>query len=179
MQIIQAIRIDETAGSTRRLLDSAIHEHGAPSNMVKTMAHSPLALEGYLKFRRSLAAGRLSPELREQIALTVAQTTLCDYSLAWHAAQAVRLGLTNDEVRAARDARSGDDKTAAALRFARDLITRSGDCSTVELRESGYGEAEVIDLVAQVALYVFENYFNAVAQTEAETPLDAPATVAA
>lgn len=62
--------------------------------------------------------------------------------------------------------------TTAAVRFAR-------DCSTVELREAGYGDAEIVEIVAQVALNVFENYFNTVAQTELDSPLEAPKVVAA
>jgi AhpD family alkylhydroperoxidase len=179
MQIIQPIRIDEAAGSTRRLLETANNELRAFPNMFKTMAQSPFALEGYLKFARSLAAGSLGPELRARIALVVAQTNQCDYSLARHDSLAARLGLSVDEIRAARDARGVDMKTSAALRFARDLINRSGDCSTVELREVGYGDAEIVEIVAQVALNLFENYFNTVAQTELDSPLDVPKVVAA
>jgi uncharacterized peroxidase-related enzyme len=179
MQIIHPIRIDEAAGSTRRVLETATNQLGGVSNMLKTMAHSPFALEGYLKFSRSLAAGSLAPDLRERIALVVAQTNHCEYSLVRHAALAGRLGMSVDEIRAARDSRSGDAKTSAALRFAHDVINRSGDCSTVELREAGYGDAEIVEIVAQVALNVFENYFNTVAQTELDSPLEVPKVVAA
>jgi AhpD family alkylhydroperoxidase len=179
MQVIQPIRIDEAAGSTRRLLETASNELRAFPNMFKTMAQSPFALEGYLKFARSLAAGSLTPELRERIALVVAQTNHCDYSLTRHASLSGRLGLSGDEIRAARELRAGDMKTTAALRFARDLIDRNGDCSTVELREAGYGDAEIVEIVAYVALNLFENYFNTVAQTELDLPLEAPKVVAA
>jgi AhpD family alkylhydroperoxidase len=179
MQIIQPIRIDEAAGSTRRVLETASNELRAFPNMFKTMAHSPFTLEGYLKFGRSLAAGSLTPELRERIALLIAQTNRCDYSLARHASLAGRLGLTGDEIGAARDARGDDMKTSAALRFARDLISRSGDCSTRELREAGYNDAEIVEIVAQVSLNMFENYFNTVAQTELDSPPEAPQVVAA
>lgn len=179
MQIIQPIRIDEVAGSTRRVLESGTNELGGSPNMLKTMAHSPFALEGYLKFSRSLAAGSFTPELRARIALVVAQTNRCDYSVARHTAIAGRLGLSVDEIRAARDARSGDAKTSAALRFARDLVIRGGDSSTVELRQAGYRDAEIIEIVAQVTLNIFENYFNTVAQTELESPLETRKGVAA
>jgi uncharacterized peroxidase-related enzyme len=170
MQVIQPIHTEDAAGSTRRLLEAVKNERGAVSNMIKTMAHSPLALEGYLKFSRALAAASLTPEVREQIALTVAQANACDYSLAEHAALAGRLGLTNDEILESREARAPGKKTAAVLRFARDLVVRGGDSSTVELREAGFGDAEIVEIVALVALNVFENYFNAMAQTELDYP---------
>lgn len=179
MQIIQPIGIDEATGSTRSLLETASNELRAFPNMFKTMAQSPFTLEGYLKFSRSLAAGSLTPELRERIALVVAQANHCDYSLARHASLAGRLGLCGNEIRAARESRGEDTRTTAALRFARDLISRSGDCSTVELREAGYGDGEIVEIVAQVALNVFENYFNTVAQTELDSLLESPKVVAA
>ena len=179
MQIIQPIRIDEVAGSTRRVLEGAINELGGFANMLKTMAHSPFALEGYLRFRRLLATGSLTPQLRVRIALVVAQTNRCDYSLARHTSLAGRLGMSVDEIRAARDSRGGDAKTSAALRFARDLVIRGGDCSTVEMRQAGYKDAEIVEIVAQVALNIFEDYFNTVAQTELDSPLETRKVVAA
>jgi AhpD family alkylhydroperoxidase len=172
MQIIQPIRIDEAPGSTRRVLETATNELGGFANMLKTMAHSPFALDGYLKFSRSLAAGSLTPEFRERIALVVAQTNRCDYSLVRHTALAGRLGLSVDEIRAARDSRGGDAKTSAALRFARDVVIRGGDCSIVELRQAGYKDPEIVEIVAQVGLNIFEDYFNTVAQTELDSPLE-------
>jgi AhpD family alkylhydroperoxidase len=179
MQIIQPIRINDAAGSTLRLFETASNEFRVFPNMLRTMAQSPFALEGYLKFGRSLAAGALAPDLRERIALVVAQTNHCEYSLTRHAYLAGRLGLSEDQVRGARDARAEDAQTTAALRFARELINRSGDASTVDLRRAGYGDAEIVEIVAQVALNVFENYFNTVALTEVDSPLEAPKVVAA
>lgn len=179
MQIIQAIRIDDATGSMQRLLETASKEFRVFPNMLRTMAQSPFALDGYLKFSRSLSAGSLAPELRERIALVAAQTNHCEYSLTRHAYLAGRLGLNDDEIRAARDARGEDLKTAVALRFSRELINRSGNRSTVDLRRAGYSDAEIVEIVAQVALNVFENYFNTVAKTELDSPLDSPNVVAA
>jgi hypothetical protein len=54
--------------------------------MIKTMAQSQNALEGYLQFRGALVGGKLSPKIRERIALTVAQAKRDEYSLAQHRA---------------------------------------------------------------------------------------------
>jgi uncharacterized peroxidase-related enzyme len=173
MQIIQPIRMEDAAGSTRRLLETVSNDRGAVPNMIKTMAHSPHTLEGYLQFRRALAGGKLSPELREQIALVVAQTNRCDYSLAQHSSLASRLGLTIDEILASREARVRDNRVNAALQFARNLVTRGGDASTLELREAGYGDAEIVEIAALVALNIFENYFNTFAQIDVDFPAEA------
>ena len=67
------------------------------------MARSPRTLEGYLQFSRALAAGKLTPELREQIALTVAQANRCEYCITQHAAQARQFGLSSEEILASCD----------------------------------------------------------------------------
>ncbi|HEX3878831.1 MAG TPA: carboxymuconolactone decarboxylase family protein [Bryobacteraceae bacterium] len=178
MQIIQPIRLDDAVGSTRRLLETINLESGGLNNMLATMAQSPVVLESYLRFQRMLAAGSLSAELRQRIALTVAQANLCEYSLAHHTALAGRLGLSSEEIHAARGRRSGDRKMGAASQFARELIDRAGGASVVAVREAGATDAEIVEIIAQVALNVFENYFNIVAQTDPESSAT-PASVAA
>jgi uncharacterized peroxidase-related enzyme len=168
MQIIQPIHFDEATGSARRLLESA--SNGRPvSNMLKILARSPHALEGYAHLRRALFAGQLSPRLREQIALAVAESNGCEYSVAHHAMIAERLGMTEEEIASSRAARAGDRKTTAALRYARDLTT-SGNRPANELREVGYTDGEILEIISQIALNTFENYLNSAAGTELDYP---------
>ncbi len=147
--------------------------------MIKTLAQSPLVLEGYLDLQKTLSGSRLSPATREQIALAVAQTNLCEYSLAEHAHRAALLGLKGEQILESREARALDKKTDALLRFARDLAARRRESSVVELRENGCSDADIIEVIAYVALNVFENYFNDVAQTELDFPRMARAAQAA
>lgn len=170
MPVIQPIQTENAGGPTRQLLESVRAERGAMSNMVLTMAQSPRTLEGYLQFHRALSGGRLEPRLREQIALTVAQTNHCDYSLAQHTSLAGRLGLTGEEILESRESFTEDTKTNAALQFAHDLVTRSEECSIQEVREAGYSDSEIVEIVAQVAVNMFENYLNIVAQTDLDFP---------
>lgn len=179
MQTIQPIQIEDAGGSTRRLLENVSSERADISTMVKTMAQSPRTLEGYLQFSRALNGGKLSAKTRELIALTVAQANDCEYSLAQHAWQAAQLGLTNDEILASREARAADRKAGAALKFARDLVIRSAECSTVGLRDAEYTDSEIVEIVAQAALNVFENYFNLVVRTDLDFPKVAPRVRAA
>src|ERR1700677_2322555 len=166
MQTIQPIQMEDVNGSTLRLLEIVNAERGDISNMIQTMAQSPRTLDGYLRFHRALAGGPIEAKIREQIALTVAQMNRCDYSLDEHAALAGHLGLSNEEILASREDRAEDGRTGAILKFARDLVVRSVQCSVVELREAGLDDAEIVDIIALVALNVFENWFNVAAQTE-------------
>jgi AhpD family alkylhydroperoxidase len=130
MQTIQSIPIEDIDGSTLRLLALENAQRGSSKticNMYLAMAASPRALEGYAEFRHALAGGKLSPRLREQIALVVAQANHCDYSLAQHVSDAVDLGMNTEEIQNARRARANDAKTLAALQVARDLVSRSAE----------------------------------------------------
>jgi AhpD family alkylhydroperoxidase len=167
MQTIPPIQIEHLSVATQRLLQAT---NGEVSNMLRTMAHSPCALQGFVEFKRALNVGRLSAKIREQIALAVAQTNLCEYSLTEHAHRAALLGLTPEEIRESRAARARDWGTDVVLRFARDLAARRGEFSVVELRESGCNNEDIIELMALVALNVFENYINDVALTEVDFP---------
>jgi AhpD family alkylhydroperoxidase len=137
---------------------------------LRTIAQSPSALDGYLEFRGTLECGVLSATIREQIALAVAQANLCECSLAEHAYVAAQVGLTGEQFQASREARAPDWRTDAILRFVRDLVARRGQCRLVELRENGCCDAEIIEVMAHVALNVFENYVNDVALTELDFP---------
>jgi uncharacterized peroxidase-related enzyme len=170
MQMIHPVKTASVSVATERLLNAATAERGVLTNMIRTLAQSPRALEGYLQFRSALSDGTLSPQIREQIALAIAQTNLCEYSLAEHVHFAAKFGLKKDEILASRDAQAKDNKTDVILKFARDLARGKGACPLTELREMGCSDAEIIDVIAQVALNVFENYLNEVAQTELDFP---------
>jgi AhpD family alkylhydroperoxidase len=155
--------------------DAAVGANGLAShilatNMLRTMARSPCALEGHAQWRNALDRGMLSAQIREQIALAVAQENLCEYSLAEHAHLGAQLGLTQDQIQASRVAWAIDSRTNAILRFARDLAARRGQCSLAELRENGCSDSDIIEVVANVALNVFENYLNDVALTDLDFP---------
>lgn len=178
MQTIHPVK-ENIGVTTQRLLDAAHQERGSLSNMIRTLAQSPRALEGYLDLQKALSGSRLSPAIREQIALAVAQANLCEYSLAEHAHRASQLGLKGDQILESREARAEDKKTDALLRFAHDLAARRGEFSLAELRENGCSDADIIEVIAYVALNVFENYFNDVARTDLDFPKVARAMQAA
>jgi AhpD family alkylhydroperoxidase len=168
VQTIQPVRIEDVGDPTRRLLETVNIEHGNVSNMLRTMAQSPGALEGYLFFVRALEETSLDPRLSEQIALIVAQADECDYSLAFHAARARKLGLDDDEILATREGRVPNKKTEAVLRFARSLAHRNGEYKVTELRKAGYGDADIVNIIACVGLNSFANLFNEVAKTDVD-----------
>src|SRR5882724_9850923 len=154
MQTIQPIQTENASVEVKRLLEAVGAEYGLIPNMMKAMAQSPSALEGYLRFSSALSGGALDPKFREKIALVVAQANGCEYSLAAHTASAGRLGLIGGEILASREAWSPDPKTSAGLKFARDIVISGGDSPAEDLRQlrqAGYSDGEIVEIIANVA----------------------------
>jgi uncharacterized peroxidase-related enzyme len=161
----------EANGRAKELLAGVKAKLGFAPNMMRTMGVAPAVLEGYLAFSAALAGGGLPARLREQIALAVAEVNGCGYCLAAHSTFGKMAGLTNADVLASRRGAATDSKAAAALEFARRVVGERGhvtDADVKRVRESGYGDAEVTEIVANVVLNVFTNYINLVAGTETD-----------
>ncbi|POZ62037.1 carboxymuconolactone decarboxylase family protein [Chromobacterium alticapitis] len=161
--------------ASQPLLAAVQQQLGMVPNLMKLLAHSPAALEGYLSLNGALGKGKLGAALRERIALAVAEFNGCDYCLSAHSYLAKHVAkLGDDEIAAARDFASADAKQAAALRFALNVAEQRGRMADVELaalRGAGFDEAETLEIVAVVALNILTNYVNNAAATAVDFPL--------
>jgi alkylhydroperoxidase family enzyme len=82
-------------------------------------------------------------------------------------------GLSDKQVEQARDANSDSEKDAAALTFARQVVNKRGQTSDEDfnaVRQAGFSDGEIAEIIAHVALNIFRNYFNNSAQTEIDFP---------
>ena len=183
MARIEPVDPATSSGRVRELFDEVEARFGAIPNMAKTMAVSPATLEGWLGLQGALARGRLGGTLGTQIALATAEANGCLYCLSIHGyvGKAVN-NLSDEAILASRRGRSSDAKADAALRFARAVLeTRGsvGDDEVRAVREAGFGDREISEIVAHVALNVLTNFFNKVAQVEVEFPAAQPLSAAA
>ena len=178
MPRLKAIEAAEAEPKAKALLEGVQKKLGMTPNLMRTMANSPAVLEAYLGFRNALGAGVLSPKLREQIALTVSELNGCHYCLSAHSALGRMVGLSEEEIADSRRGVSPDRKTEAVLQFARKVVTERGwvsDDDVTSLRAAGTSDAEISEVVAHVAVNIFSNYFNHVADTEVDFPeVEAP-----
>jgi len=173
MQRLQAIDPETATGPAKQLLDGVQKKLGFTPNIMRTMANSPAVLQGYLNFSNALSKGSLSPKLREQIALVVAQDNQCEYCLAAHSAIGHTVGLSEEAIRDSRRGESPDGKEAAILKFASTLVVNRGwvtDEKIAKLHKAGVTEGEIAEVIANVSLTLFTNYLNHVAQTEIDFP---------
>ncbi len=137
------------------------------------MANSPVVLEGYLNLAGALSKGMLSAKLREQIALVVGETNGCEYCVSAHTTIGRIAGLTEDVMLDSRRGVAENRRDQAALQFARSAVLSRGRVRDHEfdyLRTLGFTDGEIAEIVGNVALNLFTNYFNHVAQTEVDFP---------
>lgn len=174
MARIQPVDKSKTDSATTELLDGVEKKLGMVPNLISTMANSTVVAHAYLGFSQSLSTGTLPARLREQIALVVGETNRCDYCVAAHTVLGQQAGLSEDETRDARGVNSENDRERAALEFARKIVTERGhvsDADVQSIRDAGYSDGEIAEVVANVALNIFTNYFNHVADTEIDFPV--------
>jgi uncharacterized peroxidase-related enzyme len=146
-------------------------------NFLRLLAHSPAATAAYAACEAALRSGQLTARQREQIALAVAEINGSKYGLSAHYAAAKQSGLSEEEIRFARRATAPDPKTDAMLRFAQGITLQRGDLSDADfltLRRTGISESLIGEIVANVALNIFANYFNTVTRTDVDFPLLKP-----
>jgi uncharacterized peroxidase-related enzyme len=173
MSRINQIAPEAASGKARELLDAVRAKLGLVPNMTRAMAQSPAVLEGYLQFSGALGKGELSAKTREEIALAVGQANHCDYCLAAHSTIGKMVGLTADQIRDSRLGTAVDPKADALIGFARKLVDSRGvvtDRDLAAVREAGFNDGAIAEVVANVALSVFTNYFNNVAETDIDFP---------
>lgn len=177
MTRLKAVDPTTATGQTKELLDAVNAALGMTPNMMRTMANSPAVLEGYLNFSGALAKGKLDAKLRELIAIIVAQTNNCEYCLSAHTMLGKHAGLNDIEMAGANRAGSDNPKVETVLAFAQQLVIRRAEVTDADIaraRQAGFDDGEIGEIVANVALNIFTNYFNHVAQTEVDFPKIAP-----
>lgn len=166
--------IDPTVPSdAKTLLDGVKRKLGVVPNMMRVMAANPAVLGAYLGFSGALSGGGLGAKLHEQIALAVAESNGCNYCLAAHTLLGKGAGLAPADILAARVGRASDARTTAALTFARALVSKQGKVATAEIeqaRMAGLNDADIVEIVAAVALNIFTNYVNIAADTDIDFP---------
>ena len=170
----------QTNGASSELKRSLKNSHlkldKAP-RFLQIMANSPASLRAYIRADAALVRGQLTPRQRQQVALAVAEINGCAYSLSAHYETGKSLGLTHQEMQLARNATAADPKAEMMLRFTQALVLQRGEISDDDfqaLRKAGFTDGQIVEIVANIALNIFSNYFNSVAKTEVDFPFLQP-----
>lgn len=167
--------IEAAPVASRPMLEGVKQLLGVVPNLFRLVSNSPAALEGYLGMFGALGKGALPAATRERIALAVAEVNGCDYCLSAHTYLGKNVAKLDDaEMAANRQGASKDPKADAAVKFAAKVARERGQVSDADVRAvkaAGYDDAQVIEIVQHVALNVWTNYINLVAQTDIDFPI--------
>jgi uncharacterized peroxidase-related enzyme len=174
MNRVPLIDRNQTTADRKGMLDAIHGVFGTTPNMFRAVANSPAALKSMWGAFGALGGGVIAPKLGEQIAVAVADRNACEYCLAAHTALGRKAGASAEEMQRAQAGESADAKTQAALHFALKLVNdrgQIGDADVQGLRKVGFGDEEIVEIMAHVALNLFTNYVN----VAFAVPVDFPA----
>ncbi len=173
MARIQTVDPATAEGKVAGQLEIVKKKMGRVPNIMATMANSATTLGAYLGLTSAIADSKISMKLREQIALHIGQVNDCQYCLAAHTVIGKMNGLGDEEMLACRKGKSSDPKVEAALTFVRRVQETNGYVSDAELaavRDAGFSDGEILDMIALLTLNLYTNLLNHVADTEIDFP---------
>jgi len=155
--------------AARPLLAKAREIFGFVPNLAIAMAAVPAALEGYFHALQAFADTPLSPIEQQVVLMSASRANQADYSLAVHAALALKLGADPAVVKAVGTGASVFDPRLAALRrFTEAVTVGRGQVSASEIdafRAAGYDRAAIVTVAFGVAVKTFANALAHLANT--------------
>jgi len=147
---------------------------GMVPNLYATLAKAPSALKAMLEINQANADGRLTAAEREIVSLAASQVNGCQYCLSAHTLLGKNAGLTPEQTHQARTGQSGTSRYAAIGAFTKALVETRGHVDTKTLdgfKAAGLTEADLLEIVANVAGMVLSNFANNVARTQIDFPV--------
>jgi uncharacterized peroxidase-related enzyme len=181
MSYIPALSLESVDASVRGNLEAVQKKLGVLPNMFRTLAHSPVALNAYLRLSDVAGSGKLSARQREQIALIVGESNDCGYCVAAHGVIGKMTGLTETQIAQARHGHADNAADAAVITLARRIVEARGHVPTAELdafKAAGFDDAAILEVLVSVALNLFTNYTNHLARTDIDFPIVAKSLAA-
>jgi len=165
---------DDVPEASKPMLDGVHKQLGVVPNMFRLIAQSPAALQGFTSNNGALTRA-LDVKTRERIALAVAQVNGCDYCLSAHSYLGLNLAkISPEEVARNRKGESGEAKADAAVRFAAKVVRERGyitDADIKAVRDGGFSDGQIIEILAVTAENIFTNLLNVVAETDIDFPV--------
>lgn len=158
---------------SRELLTEIIERRGSAGDMIRTMAHSPAGLQGYLDLSRAMKRTRLPWALSEKVSLAVQEWIGCALCLEAHAEAGRAAGLNETDIALARDGTATDQREAALVSFGLRVLAEPSSITNHDiagLRAHGWSDRLIADVVGLVALNQLTGSFNLVAGIEPATP---------
>lgn len=163
MPRIRRLDPSDAPPKSRAVLDSIAARRGSVGEMVATMAHSPALLTGYLDLSQAMKRVKLPRTLSEKISIALQVWIGCSRCLAAHTQAARTAGLSDTDITLARQGVSSDNRESALIAVALRILAEPysiTDADVTELREHGWADRIIIELVGLVTLNLLTGAFN-------------------
>ena len=174
MSKIKNVTPETAPDAAKTTMELVKNKLGRVPNMYQVMANSPAVLDAYVKFNGALSGGTLGGKMAELIALATAEENGCSYCLSAHTFFGAKAGLSEQQMRAGRVFESEDSKIKAGLLFAKKMLASPKEISSADiepLRNAGYTDGDILEIVANVIRNIFTNYINIISETEVDWPV--------
>src|SRR5271170_7992733 len=178
MPRISRLNRSEVQPSSVAIYDRTLRDRGNVPNMFRTMAHRPEIFETIIAHMDAvLNTGTLSKALKELVIVRTSQVNRTPYCLASHTAICKRLGWTDHQLEALKDAAVSEltDAEKAAVHLAEVMTLYPHGYTEAEFQHlrSFYSEGEVVELIAAIGLFNYFNRFNDLLEMEPTKPASA------
>jgi len=178
MPRIEALKPENVPADSKTILDTFTKNIGFTPNMMATFAASPIAFNAWAALFGGMSKA-LDVKTRDSIGLAVSEVNGCNYCLTVHSYTAKHMAkLNDDEIILARKGHATDAKRDAAVQFARKVIETRGNVSDTDfatVRNAGYTDANILEIVGLVAMYALTNLINNVSNPDKDFPAVTPA----
>jgi uncharacterized peroxidase-related enzyme len=173
-----ALKPEHVPADSKPTLDMFTRNIGFTPNMMATFAQSPIAFNAWANLLGSLSKA-LDVKTRDSIGLAVSEVNGCNYCLTVHSFTAEHMAkLPAEDIILARKDHARDPKRDAAVQFAHKVVESRRHVTDADLqavRDAGYTDANIMEIVALVAMYSLTNFFNNVFKPDKDFPEVAPA----
>lgn len=174
MSRVKPVSVEEAKGEVKELYQHLQQNMGKVFNIFLNMGNSPATLKGFLSLSDAANQTSLSPKLKEQIALIVGQSNHCQYCLSAHTVIAKGKGLSDQDILKARHGESSNAKDQAILKFTKQVVENRGNVSNQDvasLKAAGVSDTEFVEIILQIMVNIFTNYFNLITDPKIDFPL--------
>jgi uncharacterized peroxidase-related enzyme len=165
MARLSYVEKDGAQPDQEKILAQVTQKSGKIANLWKLWAHSPMTLETFMPFYKTLMTkASLDGKLRELAYVKTSMINGCAYCAGPHRTVGLKLGVTEQQLQELENFESSSLFSAtekAVLRYAEELTrhVKTSDESMKELKKH-LDEAQIVDLTLTIGVANLTNRFN-------------------
>jgi len=167
---------DTAPAESAEVLKGVQEKMGFVPNLFAHLAESPTATKAYVQLSDLLGQSSLSPQQLQITLLTTSVFNQCRFCVAAHTAGGTKTKVSQQTLDAIRAGQTPDDAEDAALvGFVQQVVGDRGWVPEADVKaflDTGFTQAQVLDIITAVALKTLSNYSNHLTNPELNPQLE-------